>query len=295
MRANCNDELANTPQHFRYSTPHLKGLLVEPQKAFQLLPPDRFLKAVPRKADRRPKDPRPTPVALLVRRRRTCEEIHLRFFAMRAILNPRQAMQYADTEVSLYQNWHRDYTAATGRYREADRFLPVGWKNASPYSYARGNPVLRTDAWGLYDVHGSCDCRGAETFVPQENIHRAIAMACRYLRNPKCQQLLALKGQFGECMRRRCSPDEQGKPPLIKCQKERGGGTDCGEFTVRFLDTPDTIHLYEGGPGCPRHIPNFGIAQTIFHETMHSCGMAKHSREFVEIEETCTGWMGGTD
>lgn len=55
--------------------------------------------------------------------------------------------QYADSETGLYYNYFRDYDPTTGRYIESD---PIGLNSGiNTYAYARGNPVNRSDQFGL--------------------------------------------------------------------------------------------------------------------------------------------------
>lgn len=56
--------------------------------------------------------------------------------------------QYADTEIGLFQNWHRDYDPINGgRYLQSD---PIGlFGGLSTYGYAKQNPVSFVDPLGL--------------------------------------------------------------------------------------------------------------------------------------------------
>lgn len=58
---------------------------------------------------------------------------------------PRRA--YFDAETGLHQNWHRDYSPATGRYLQSD---PIGLAaGPSTYGYSLQNPVNVFDPTGL--------------------------------------------------------------------------------------------------------------------------------------------------
>lgn len=181
-------------------------------------------------------------------------------------------------------NVHRWYQTGTGRYDQGDRYLPVSWKDPNPYVYGRSRPLLFTDPKGLFVIDNSCDC--TPPWSPAENIPRAIGQAGNFPGNPKCQAILQRHGAW-PCVPNRFGPDEIGSGPVIRCLANDG---PCGRFFDATAVSPATVHLYTGAPICPRNTPGPGIAVTLFHETLHSCGIGDESLAF-EITEVCTGWF----
>jgi RHS repeat-associated protein len=58
--------------------------------------------------------------------------------------------QHADEETGLHDNWHRTYDPRRGRYLQPD---PLGYPDGDdPYSFAGGDPLNRSDPFGLYEI-----------------------------------------------------------------------------------------------------------------------------------------------
>jgi RHS repeat-associated protein len=86
--------------------------------------------------------------------------------------NLRYPGQYFDQESGLHYNYHRSYSAMTGRYTQADPIgLDGGWNK---FGYSEQNPLNNTDASGLFsnaDIMPAWNlyCFGNGAFDPHAN------------------------------------------------------------------------------------------------------------------------------
>ncbi|HSM51012.1 MAG TPA: RHS repeat-associated core domain-containing protein, partial [Thermoanaerobaculia bacterium] len=190
----------------------------------------------------------------------------------------------------LFYNVHRWYEPQTGRYVSAD---PLGLAPGhSLFGYVASRPLELADPLGLFEIDPSCDCPQQP---PLGSVPSAIAGACKYLRKPRCQEVLAKYPEARDCLAERCAPESVGKPPLIRCVPNRpdlpANADYCGEWEGS-PPAPGVITLFPGTGSCPRSIPGQGLRQTLFHEAVHSCGfVVEDDPRFVEIVTSCTGHL----
>jgi len=182
---------------------------------------------------------------------------------------------------------HRWYEAQTGRYTKVDPF--GGSVVRSTFGYATGNPLRLTDPMGLFEIDPSCDC--PPTPLQPDDVPTAIGKARKYFNSPGCQKILAEYPGTKDCLGPRFGPNEIGKGPKIVCQENPNRHVPpCGEYKGAGRQAePATIILFPGHPECPRFKPNEGLGQTVFHETVHSCGLEAHDEVFKAIVKACTG------
>lgn len=178
-------------------------------------------------------------------------------------------------------NVFRWYRGGWGRYSQADPY-GVRRDELNLFGYVNARPTSLADPFGLYAIQSNCDCPGTSL----GNIPQGVVAACNYPKKPACADLLK-KFTFGgepldQCLKKRCSDGTK-----IFCHPEVKG--PCGGYS-------GGIYLYGGGPGCPRQ-KGFGVGPTIFHESIHSCGLAQepykeqpYSNVFNKIMDVCTGF-----
>jgi RHS repeat-associated protein len=186
---------------------------------------------------------------------------------------------------ALEDNWNRTYAFRWGRYTQPDPFVPPSWQEPSVFQYASANPLRFTDPLGFFSIDSTCDCPARHGNVPE-----GVAKACSYLNKPACQDFvrrftfLQREGPLDRCIRDRCANP---KGPVLRCYDRTDA---CGQY----FPSGD-INLYLGGAGCPRQT-GLGLGPTIFHETIHSCGLgvepgsSSYRLVFRKIMEVCTGY-----
>jgi hypothetical protein len=172
-----------------------------------------------------------------------------------------------------------------GRYTQPDP-LGLASLDANRYSYSHQSPIAASDPLGLFSIDPSCDC---ERQLP-DNVSKGLSKARQWAGSPACSAALNQYPEVKSCVARRFSPSELGKEPVIRCHSQAPPEGDyCGSNTPQMITAPPAIHLYPGATTCPRYKPNIGIGATIFHETLHICGILTES-EAAELTKKCTGF-----
>jgi len=188
----------------------------------------------------------------------------------------------------IFYNVHRWYEPQTGRYTKPDSFDRVAPRNT--FSYAASNSLRFADPLGLFEIDPSCDC--VPERLPRDSVQKAIGEARKYFNSPGCQKVLESYPQVKDCLGPRFGPDEIGKGPKITCKDDRMDHNYCAESKFKGPSDPGVINLIPGHVGCPRYEPRLGLGQTLFHETVHSCGFyaAKDTDpDLIAIVSGCTG------
>jgi RHS repeat-associated protein len=186
----------------------------------------------------------------------------------------------------IYYNVHRWLEPPTGRYASVDPFHRKFSSN--PYAYVRSRPMLMVDPLGLFEIDPSCDCPPSP--LESDDVYRAVAQARNYHRSAGCQKILTSHPDVRDCLGPRFGPEEIGKGPRIVCKANRQTDVQpCGEYQGSGSRDGGEIRLFPGHSECPRFVPSQGLGQTLFHETVHSCGLRLHDETFRAIVVACTG------
>lgn len=196
-----------------------------------------------------------------------------------------------DLRSDLAYNVYRWYGFTTGRYSRPDPD-PWAWLiDPHPYSYTNAQPTRLTDPLGLYSVAPACD---KAPFG--DKLKQGIDEVCNKTKpGTPCHRALSNisfstsgdETKIPDCFNKSCN----GKQPLT-CDPCLG---DCAAVNPGFGYASITI-----GPGTASSCPNangLGFGETIFHETLHVCGLATEphlcgpqAAFFRYAEKTCFGW-----
>jgi hypothetical protein len=149
-----------------------------------------------------------------------------------------------------------------------------------------------SDPLGLFAIDLSCDkkCSGFPGFT------KDVVNACNYTKKPACAEITSkfwFKGKrLNECIDGLCKSDVP-----LKCEASVKG--KCGFAGTAF---GGHIYVYGGHDGCPKQ-QGYGYGPTIFHESMHLCGLQQepsgyapynqgaYSSIFSKIMDICTGYQ----
>ncbi|HEX6898998.1 MAG TPA: hypothetical protein VF789_04765 [Thermoanaerobaculia bacterium] len=197
-----------------------------------------------------------------------------------------------DLDSELFYNVYRWYGSTTGSYSRPDP-EPWAWLiDPHPYSYTGAQPTRLTDRLGLYTVNPNCN---KPPFG--DKLHRGIKEACDKTKpGTKCHRVLSDisamtsgdETKIPDCFNRSCN----GKQQPLNCDDCL---EHCAQVNPGFGVSPITI-----GAGTASSCPNangLGFGETIFHETLHVCGLATEPHQcgwqaslFRYAEKTCFGW-----
>ena len=150
-----------------------------------------------------------------------------------------------DSESGLYYYRNRHLDATTGRFLQKDPQFTFRGGDLNIYRYAKINPILRRDPFGLFSVSGCC---GNEDTVRNE-VRGSCSKVTNNISNPP---LMA-------CVLKRCAD------ATLECEK------DCDPPTLGYNRSflgirSSTIHV------CTNTAPPWKYGEIAIHEWAHSCG-----------------------
>ncbi|MEK9141789.1 MAG: RHS repeat-associated core domain-containing protein, partial [Nitrospirota bacterium] len=150
-----------------------------------------------------------------------------------------------DSESGLYYYRNRHLDTTTGRFLQKDPQFTFRGGDLNIYRYAKSNPILRRDPFGLFSVSGCC---GNEDTVRNE-VRGSCGKVTNNISNPP---LMA-------CVLKRCAD------ATLECEK------DCDPPTLGYNRSflgirSSTIHV------CTNTAPPWKYGEIAIHEWAHSCG-----------------------
>ena len=138
--------------------------------------------------------------------------------------NLRYPGQYFDQESSLHYNYHRSYSATTGRYTQADPIgLDGGWNR---FGYVGGNPLSFTDPLGQNTITGGAVIGGSIAGPPGAIVGGLLGLGALVL------------------IDKLCTPDD----PCPPCKTVSGKIIKVGTIGFRPMDNPKKPQHGISGP-----------------------------------------------